>query len=94
MEVARLVMAALTVAALGVPVWCATRLTERPRPVAAGAAAVALWLEPVQASLAYGQVNVVLMALALLDFARPGRFQGVGIGPAAAGDARARLVDE
>ncbi|MEU5694708.1 glycosyltransferase 87 family protein [Actinosynnema sp. NPDC020468] len=84
MDVARLLMTALTLAALGVSAWCAARLTGRALPVAAGAAALGLWLEPVQASLTYGQVNVVLMALVLLDFARPGRFQGVGIGLAAA----------
>ncbi|NUT96847.1 MAG: DUF2029 domain-containing protein [Saccharothrix sp.] len=83
MEVARLVMAGLTIAALACSVWCAARLSGRGLPVVAGVFAVALWLEPVQSSLTYGQVNVVLMALVLLDF-RGHRWQGVGIGLAAA----------
>ncbi|MEJ2857646.1 MULTISPECIES: glycosyltransferase 87 family protein [unclassified Saccharothrix] len=83
MEVARLVMAGLTIAALACSVWCAGRMSGRGLPVAAGVFAVALWLEPVQSSLTYGQVNVVLMALVLLDF-RGHRWQGVGIGLAAA----------
>ena len=65
------------------------------RPVAAcgtpalAVAAVALWLEPVQTTLSFGQLNLVLMAVVLVDLVAvtresPPRLGGVGIGLAAA----------
>lgn len=47
--------------------------------------AFALWLEPVQQTLAFGQVNLVLMLLTLGDLALSDRrwYKGVGIGLAA-----------
>ncbi len=55
---------------------------------AAGALALAaagLWLEPVQMTLAFGQVNLFLLTLIIADFATPGgwRLKGAGIGIAA-----------
>jgi alpha-1,2-mannosyltransferase len=47
-------------------------------------AAVALWLEPVGMALHFGQLNLPLLALVLVDLASDrGRFRGVGIGLAA-----------
>ncbi|MEV5752215.1 glycosyltransferase 87 family protein [Actinoallomurus sp. NPDC052308] len=68
-------------------VWFAWRtLGHRRGPVALGAvllvAAAALWTEPVQKTLWFGQVNLILMALVLADL-RQGdgrRWKGVGIG--------------
>ncbi|SHF34710.1 glycosyltransferase 87 family protein [Streptoalloteichus hindustanus] len=88
MAAARLVMAGLTIGALVLAVWCVTKLVGMPVrqrfAVVATASAVGLWLEPVQGSLTYGQVNVVLMALVLLDFVLPRRVMGIGIGLATA----------
>jgi len=48
-------------------------------------AAVALWVEPVQQTLAFGQVNLVLMLIIVADMCLPDRFwcKGVGVGLAA-----------
>jgi alpha-1,2-mannosyltransferase len=47
--------------------------------------AAALWLEPVQQTLWYGQVNILLMLLVMADYSLPdrSRWKGVGIGLAA-----------
>jgi alpha-1,2-mannosyltransferase len=49
-------------------------------------AAVGLWLEPVQRTLSFGQINLLLLALVVLDLAQPDgrRTKGIGIGLAAA----------
>jgi alpha-1,2-mannosyltransferase len=54
--------------------------------LAAVAAAVALWLEPVTVTLGYGQTDIFIAALVVFDLARPdsARGKGVGIGLAAA----------
>jgi alpha-1,2-mannosyltransferase len=48
-------------------------------------AAFGLWFEPIQQTLAFGQVNVVLMLIVLLDLRRPDSrwTKGVGVGLAA-----------
>jgi alpha-1,2-mannosyltransferase len=48
-------------------------------------AAVGLWLEPVDLTLHFGQINLILMALVLVDLAAPdtARYKGVAIGLAA-----------
>ena len=47
--------------------------------------AVALWLEPVVMTLFFGQLNLILLAVVVVDLARPdsARWKGVGIGIAA-----------
>jgi alpha-1,2-mannosyltransferase len=49
-------------------------------------AAIGLWLEPISMTLSFGQINLVLMALVLLDFTAPDswRWRGLGVGLAAA----------
>lgn len=49
-------------------------------------AAVALWLEPVQQTLQFGQLNLILMALVLFDLGRPDerRSKGALVGIASA----------
>lgn len=53
---------------------------------ALGAAGLGLCLEPVQDTLSFGQINLILMCLVLADFAAPDdrRWKGLGIGLAAA----------
>ncbi|MCE0762856.1 glycosyltransferase 87 family protein [Pseudonocardia kujensis] len=47
--------------------------------------AAALWLDPVRTTFYLGQINVVLLALVLLDLTgRPSRWRGAGLGLAAA----------
>ena len=48
-------------------------------------AGVALWLEPVQQTLQFGQVNLVLMLIILADLCLPDskRYKGIGVGLAA-----------
>jgi alpha-1,2-mannosyltransferase len=48
-------------------------------------AAVSLWLEPVQKTLLFGQLNLLLLVLVMADFAGPDtrRWKGAGIGIAA-----------
>ena len=67
-----------------------TRRLAGPRRLPAVAvpllAAAAIWLEPVYLTLHYGQINLLLLALVLWDFARPSGApgRGVGLGLAAA----------
>ena len=48
-------------------------------------AAAALWLEPVYMTMYFGQINLVLLALAIADLALPDscRWKGIGVGLAA-----------
>jgi alpha-1,2-mannosyltransferase len=71
--------------------WLVTPIAARhrwPRWFAVGVAVPLVYLiEPVRETIAYGQVNLYLMALVLLDvalLARGSRFAGVGIGLATA----------
>ncbi|UGQ12172.1 glycosyltransferase 87 family protein [Yinghuangia sp. ASG 101] len=55
------------------------------RAASAVTAAALLWTEPVQETLRFGQINLLVMCLVLYDFSRPAgdRRTGVGIGIAA-----------
>jgi alpha-1,2-mannosyltransferase len=48
-------------------------------------AAIALWLEPVYMTMFFGQINLILLALIIVDLALPdsSRWKGIGIGIAA-----------
>jgi alpha-1,2-mannosyltransferase len=48
-------------------------------------AAIALWLEPVYLTMLFGQINLILLALIMVDLALPdsSRWKGIGIGIAA-----------
>ncbi|HEY3870122.1 MAG TPA: glycosyltransferase 87 family protein [Actinocrinis sp.] len=83
-------MSAASIAALGWVCWTSWgwlgyREPARRAGLAAATFAVALWLEPVQQNLGFGQVNLVLLAFALADLALPDRFRlkGIGVGLAA-----------
>jgi alpha-1,2-mannosyltransferase len=58
----------------------------RAAALAIGLSAISLWMEPVYWTLYYGQINLVLLALVLLDFSLPDscRWKGVATGIAAA----------
>jgi alpha-1,2-mannosyltransferase len=67
-------------------VWGSLRLAGSVAPgVLLGTVAAALWLEPVGLTFFFGQVNLVLLAVVMVDLARPdsARWKGVGIGIAA-----------
>jgi alpha-1,2-mannosyltransferase len=59
---------------------------RRGAVVACAIAAVGLWSEPVFTTLAYGQVNLLLLSLVLWDFTRPetSPLRGIGTGLATA----------
>lgn len=85
--VASAAMVVLTVAALGAVVVTVLRsLDRRPWPLAVVLLAPALVLEPVRETIGFGQVNVLLMALVVLDtLVRDPRWpRGVLVGVAAA----------
>lgn len=76
---------AVTIALLPVVAYLALGLAGRPAGPTrlAGALAIgaaALWLEPVASTLAFGQINVLVLALVVGDLALPDRFRGKGIG--------------
>jgi alpha-1,2-mannosyltransferase len=86
----QVLMAATTVLALFATSWlCWGRLGYQASVGRLGAAllagAAALWTEPVQQTLAFGQVNVWLMLIVVADLCLPDRFRakGVGVGLAA-----------
>ncbi|GAA2878921.1 glycosyltransferase 87 family protein [Pseudonocardia halophobica] len=59
--------------------------TVLPAGTVALLVATALWLDPVRTTFYLGQINVVLLALVLLDLTgRPSRWRGAGVGLAAA----------
>lgn len=89
-DVAKWVLLALSIAALAVIAWRILRLAGiradiRLAVLSAALAVVVIDIEPVQATLWWGQINVLLMAMVLLDLVRPnlGRWQGIGLGLAA-----------
>ena len=62
------------------------RATSGRLGAAAATAAVCLWLEPVTSTLTFGQINLLIMALVMLDLAQSDRkwTKGVGVGLATA----------
>jgi alpha-1,2-mannosyltransferase len=79
-----------TIASLAVTLWLTLgklgyRRSAGRTTAALAAAAVALWLQPVQDTLVSGQVNVILMAVVLADLCLPDTawFKGIGVGLAA-----------
>ncbi|SEL37483.1 glycosyltransferase 87 family protein [Streptacidiphilus jiangxiensis] len=83
--VAQVLLLGLSVAAVVLVSWCGLRLAGGGRPgVAAVLActAAALWLAPVQETLRYGQLNLLLLAPAAVDWCLPDghRLKGVLLG--------------
>jgi alpha-1,2-mannosyltransferase len=86
----QVVLAALTIGLLPVLAYAALGIAGRPAGLARVSAALAiaaagLWLEPVAMTLFFGQINIVLLTLIVVDLALPDRFRakGIGIGLAA-----------
>lgn len=85
----RWLMTVTSLAAIGIAIWLtlgALGWQGRRRATAlAAAAAVALWIEPVQRALHLGQIEPLLMVLIVWDICQPDhrRRKGVGIGVAA-----------
>lgn len=88
--VAKWVLLTLSVAALALIAWRILRLAgiradARLAVVSAALAVILIDIEPVQATVWWGQVNILLMAMVLLDLLRPvtARGRGIGLGLAA-----------
>jgi alpha-1,2-mannosyltransferase len=84
------VVTGLGLAALVASIWWAWGMVGRRRLVERAAltllvAAIALWLEPVQQTLLFGQINLIVMGLVMYDLhlADDRPWKGVGIGLAA-----------
>src|SRR6516165_4736787 len=84
-------LTALTIACVAVTLWCFAAATTgeagaRMRRLLPWALPAALLLEPVRSTLAYGQINALLMALVTVDcLTRARRWpRGIGVGIAAA----------
>lgn len=83
----KLVLTGLTLACLLAVVWASWGMLGYRRDwgrlgATLAVAGVVLWLEPVQQTLLFGQVNVILMAAVVLDLAVPDTrwWKGIGIG--------------
>ncbi|NUU26034.1 MAG: DUF2029 domain-containing protein [Streptomycetaceae bacterium] len=83
----KLVVTGLTLACLLAVVWASWGMLGYRRDwgrlgATLAVAGVVLWLEPIQQTLLFGQVNVILMAAVFLDLALPDTrwWKGVGIG--------------
>jgi alpha-1,2-mannosyltransferase len=83
-------MAAVSLVSLFAVVWAAWGMVGYRRGlgrlgIAAGTTAVVLWLEPVEWTLVWGQINLLLLALIVVDLGQPDRrrFKGIGVGIAA-----------
>ncbi|KAA9166170.1 DUF2029 domain-containing protein [Amycolatopsis acidicola] len=69
---------------LAVGVWAALAMLNYRRDVklvifSLPVAALLLWVEPVRETMAFGQINILLMTLVLVDMALPDSFRGKGI---------------
>jgi alpha-1,2-mannosyltransferase len=86
----RMVSQVVSIAALAWTMWASIgalgrrAVLERVALVTA-LTAVVLWLEPVQQTLRLGQVNLILLAVTVIDLCRPdsARTKGIGVGIAA-----------
>ncbi|KLI08935.1 polyprenol-phosphate-mannose-dependent alpha-(1,2)-phosphatidylinositol mannoside mannosyltransferase [Mycolicibacterium conceptionense] len=89
-DVAKYVLLALSICVLALIAWRILRLAGiradlRLGVLSAALAVIVIDVEPVQATLWWGQINVLLMAMVMLDLLRPAgsRWRGIGLGLAA-----------
>ncbi|OMC01805.1 alpha-(1-2)-phosphatidylinositol mannosyltransferase [Mycobacterium sp. NS-7484] len=89
-DVAKFVLLAVSIGLLALIAWRIVRLAGvradfRLGVMSAALAVIVVDVEPVQATLWWGQINVVLMAMVMLDLLRPSgaRWRGIGLGLAA-----------
>ncbi len=87
LKTAKLLITVASVVSVGLSAWLALGIAGYRRNsgrlgLALLVGAVALWLEPVQQTIRFGQVNAVLMVVVLADLALPrrSRLKGIGIG--------------
>ena len=71
-------------AALAIGVWAALAMLGYRRDVRLAAwslpiAALLMWCEPIRETMAFGQVNIILMTLVLVDMVLPDSFRGKGV---------------
>ncbi|HEU5001284.1 MAG TPA: glycosyltransferase 87 family protein [Actinomycetota bacterium] len=90
-SVLRVLVTVASLLALLAIVWAAWGMAglardQRRVGLTLGVAGLALWLEPIVQNLRFGQINLLLVALVVLDLARAdsSRWKGVGVGIAAA----------
>ncbi|MYV98320.1 glycosyltransferase 87 family protein [Streptomyces sp. SID3343] len=83
-------MAGLSMLSLFAVVWASWGMLGHRRGasrlgIAAATFAAVLWLEPVEWTLVWGQINLLLLALVVVDLGQPDsrRFKGIGVGIAA-----------
>ncbi|MCA4755106.1 glycosyltransferase 87 family protein [Mycolicibacterium fortuitum] len=89
-DVAKYTLLVLSICLLALIAWRILRLAGiradlRLGVVSAALAVIVVDVEPVQATLWWGQINVLLMAIVMLDLLRPeqARWRGIGLGLAA-----------
>ncbi|WP_396898301.1 glycosyltransferase 87 family protein [Mycolicibacterium sp.] len=89
-DVAKWALLGLSICVLALIAWRIMRLAgfradHRLAVMSAALAVIVIDVEPVQATLWWGQINVLLMGLVLLDLLRPAgsRWRGIGLGLAA-----------
>ncbi|MEN3221574.1 glycosyltransferase 87 family protein [Mycolicibacterium porcinum] len=89
-DVAKYVLLAVSIGVLALIAWRIMRLAGiraglRLGLMSAALAVIAVEIEPVQATLWWGQINILLMAVVMLDLLRPAqaRWRGIGLGLAA-----------
>ncbi|BBX89326.1 hypothetical protein MBOE_09750 [Mycolicibacterium boenickei] len=87
---AKYVLLAVSIGALALIAWRVLRLAGicaglRLAVMCAALAVIVVEIEPVQATLWWGQINILLMAVVVLDLLRPtdARWRGIGLGIAA-----------
>jgi alpha-1,2-mannosyltransferase len=78
------VLAMLTVLTTMVTIWCALGLAGFQRSagrvgITAAVTGLVLWFEPYLGTFYFGQINTMLMALVVVDFALPDRWRGKGV---------------
>jgi alpha-1,2-mannosyltransferase len=80
----QVILAVVTIGLTPVIAYAALGMAGRPAGQARAGMALAVggvcvWLEPVAMTLYFGQINMVLLALVVVDLALPDRFRGKGI---------------
>lgn len=85
----RVLVSLASIASLAVCIWVVFGALGRARAdrltLTLAVTAIAVWLEPVQQTLKFGQINILLMALVLVDLCQDDarRRKGIGVGIAA-----------
>lgn len=83
----KFISASITIISLIISIWISWSMLGyrsfiRKAAMTLFVAGITLWLEPVQQTLLYGQINLLLMAIILMDMSQPDKniWKGFGIG--------------